>query len=78
MNEMKQISDKIDADWDNAINGLVFETDELATLILMFLDMMENLDLEAVAFQGYSALINFGDSINLNLSTIKGSLGKKS
>ena len=76
MNEMKQISDKIDADWDNAINGFIRDG-RIGHSHINVPGHDGKFGFGGSCFpKDIQALINFGDSINLNLSTIKGAWEK--
>lgn len=76
MNEMKQISDKIDADWDNAVDGFIRDG-RIGHSHINVPGHDGKFGFGGSCFpKDIQALINFGDSINLNLSTIKGAWEK--
>ena len=50
LNEMYMIAEKSGADWDMAVEGFIRDV-ELAIVILLYPDQMENLDLGEAAFQ---------------------------
>ena len=76
MNEMKQISNKIDADWDNAVDGFIRDG-RIGHSHINVPGHDGKFGFGGSCFpKDIQALINFGDSINLNLSTIKGAWEK--
>ena len=71
LNEMKLISDAVNAKWDDVVEGFLRDG-RVGSSIPKFPAQMENMDLEEAVSKDIQAMINFSESLNISPNVLKG------